>query len=134
MSRMSGLADMWAELSARRFLARLTEQVGTAGLVAAATAPALLATIDQHAAAVRDIVAFGVEGSAVVAGAVLLAGYARGLVDHAREQGWPLRTPDTPTSWSGADWLIMRLVGVCALARSVDQPGYSFRQVGVESQ
>jgi uncharacterized protein DUF6401 len=124
---MAALADMWAEHSARRFLARLTEQVGTAGLAAAAAAPALLATIDQHAAAVRDIVAFGVEGSAVVAGAVLLAGYARGLVDHAKEQGWLFRKPDSTANWFHADWLTMRLVGVCALARSVDQPGYSFR-------
>jgi hypothetical protein len=85
---MFGLIPALAEASARRRLADLHDQVGRPGMAAAAAVPALTAVVDQHAAAVRDILAVGVEGSLTVAGVVLLAGYARGLVDQARELGW----------------------------------------------
>jgi Family of unknown function (DUF6401) len=114
---MAGLADMWAEWSARRFLSRLADQVGVSGLAAAATAPALLAAVDQHSAAVRDIVTYGVEGSAAVASVVLLAGYAKGVLDQAQKQGWRFRGPIT----AAADWTTVRLIGVCALAGGLDQ-------------
>ena len=112
---MTGLADMWAEFSARRFLRRLMDHVGIAGLSAAAATPALLASIDQHSAAVRDIVSYGVEGSAAGGSVVLLAGYARGVLDQARNQGWRLVLPVTAT-----DWTTVRLLGVCALARGLE--------------
>ena len=107
-----------AEFSARRKLDRLHELLG-GGLLAAAAVPGLLAAIDQHSAAVRDILAFGVEGSAAVAGAVLLAGYASGLVDEARERGWRFAAP---ADWAAPDWFTARLLGVCALARRLDEP------------
>ncbi|HJQ48301.1 MAG TPA: DUF6401 family natural product biosynthesis protein [Amycolatopsis sp.] len=108
------------EFSARRTLDNLHQQVG-AGLLAAAAVPGLTAAIDQHAAAVRDIVTMGVEGSAAVAGAVLLAGYARGLVDAAREAGWRFTSP---ADWTQADWFTARLLAVCALAKHIDRPDY----------
>jgi Family of unknown function (DUF6401) len=118
---MVSLLAFWTEFSARRTLARLHEQLG-AGLLAASALPALSATIDQHAAAVRDIVAMGVEGSAAVAGVVLLAGYARGVVDQAAELGWRFTPPVDAGAWANADWFTSRLLAVCALVEQCDQP------------
>ncbi len=111
------------ERSARRALERLHEQLGTAGLVAAATVPGLAAVVDQHAAAVRDILTTGVESGAAVAGAVLLAGYAQGIQDHIRERGLTLAVPTDTTEWRTASWFHVRLLAVCSLARNV-LPGH----------
>ncbi|MFD9894923.1 DUF6401 family natural product biosynthesis protein [Amycolatopsis sp. NPDC059027] len=119
---MRELVTSWVESSARRTLAGLNERLGTAGLAAAAAVPGLAAALDQHSAAVRDILASGVETSAAVAGVVLLAGYARGLLDEATGRGWTLRVPADLPAWTAADWLTTRLVGVCALAATIDTP------------
>ena len=111
------------ERSARRVLARLHEQVGTAGLAAAAAIPALGAVVDQHAASVRDILTAGVEPGVAVAGTVLLAGYAQGVLDHLRETGAPVHAPKDPAGWLGADWASVRLLAVCSLARTL-RPGH----------
>lgn len=97
--------------------------MGTAGLVAAATVPGLAAVVDQHAAAVRDILTTGVESGAVVAGAVLLAGYAQGIQDHIRERGLTLAVPSDATEWQSASWFHVRLLAVCSLAKNV-LPGH----------
>jgi hypothetical protein len=127
---MASLAAHWVEFNARRALSALHYQVGAAGLLATAAAPGIGAGIDQHAAAVRDIVAVGVAESAAVAGVVLLAGYARGLLEQAKEMGWQLTVPANPTAWATADWLTCRLVGVCALAKRMDDPGYRLDDPG----
>ncbi|WP_245976039.1 DUF6401 family natural product biosynthesis protein [Amycolatopsis palatopharyngis] len=119
---MSSLTDIWVESAARRTLARLNEQIGSAGLTAVAATPWLAAAVDQHSAAVRDIIEFGVEGSAAMAGVVLLAGYARGLLDRARETGWTVPVPVEGKPWAHTDWMTTRLLGVCALARTIDEP------------
>lgn len=106
------------ERSARRVLDHLHEQVGTAGLAAAAAIPGLGAMVDQHAAAVRDILTAGVESGAV-AGTVLLAGYAQGVLDHLRESGTSLYAPQDSFGWLRADWASMRLLAVCDLARNL---------------
>lgn len=111
------------ERSARRALERLNDQLGTAGLLAAATIPGLAAMVDQHEAAIRDILTAGVESGAVVAGAVLLAGYAQGIQDHLRERGLALPIPADETEWSTATWFHVRLLAVCSLARNV-LPGH----------
>jgi len=108
---MLGFISHWADLSARRMLTHLDDRISAPGM---ATVPALTAAVDQHAAAVRDILVIGVEGSTGV-GPVLLAGYARGLLDHAKEQGWPVGV-------GTVDWLHTRLLAVCELARRVDEP------------
>jgi hypothetical protein len=113
---MAGLVANWLHAAARSTLARLDEQFGAAGLLAAAAMPGLAAAIDQHSAAVRDILTYGVEGSAAVAGAVLLAGYARGLLDEATAQGRRPTAPDDAGGWASADWVSLRLLAVCALA------------------
>lgn len=109
-------------------LERLHEQIGAAGLVAAAAVPGLAAVVDQHAAAVRDILTVGAGSGVAVAGAVVLAGYAQGVLDHLRERGHPVRVPRDVAGWRHADWASVRLVAVCALARSV-RPGEPVRSV-----
>ncbi|MFI7678092.1 DUF6401 family natural product biosynthesis protein [Actinophytocola sp. NPDC049390] len=111
------------ERSARRTLERLHEQLGTAGLVAAASVPGLAAVLDQHSAAVRDILTTGVESGATVAGAVLLAGYAQGIQDHIRERGLTLPIPTDVIEWREASWFHVRLLAVCSLATNV-LPGH----------
>jgi hypothetical protein len=75
-------------LSARRWLNKLHDDVGAAGLAAAAALPGLSATVDQHAAAVRDATTLGLETTA------------------------------DPTAWRTADWTSLRLAAVCALAQT----------------
>ena len=93
--------------NARRWISELSDRIGMAGWTALAVTPALLAEVDQHGAAVRDILLFGVEGAGTVAAVVLLASYAQGLLEH--ETDW------TPTSWLG-----VRLMAVCQLAHAHD--------------
>lgn len=99
-----------------RWLSRVMDQFGAAGLAAATADPGLLAMIDQHAAAVRDVLRSRQERSATAAGVVLLAGYARGLLDRS---GTDLRRVSERLDgrWPDADWLTLRLLGVCALSR-----------------
>lgn len=105
------------EVSARKILTRLHKTHGMPALAAAAELPALSAALDQHAAAVRDILELGVEGAARVPMSVLLAGYARGLLDHVREAAaehdMTSATPGDLGSWANADWLQLRLASVC---------------------
>lgn len=91
--------------------------------MAATTVPGLAAVLDQHEAAVRDILTTGVEASAAVAGTVLLAGYARGIQDHLRERGLSLPIPTDATEWRTASWFHVRLLAVCSLARNM-LPGH----------
>ncbi|WIV61783.1 DUF6401 family natural product biosynthesis protein [Amycolatopsis nalaikhensis] len=98
----------WFESRAWEFLEALADQVGRPAV------PGLTAEVDQHAAAVRDILVLGVEASATVAAAVLLAAYARGLLDQVREE--------TGRPWApvpgGTGWVQLRLLAVCQLARA----------------
>jgi hypothetical protein len=95
----------WRENNARRWISDLSDRIGVTGWAALALTPALAAEVDQHGAAVRDILLLGVEGAGTVAAIVLLAAYARGLLDEAGESEW------TTTSWLG-----VRLMAVCQLA------------------
>ncbi len=103
------------ETSAQRQLQQLNIEFGVPAAAVAAVVPGLSAQLDQHAAAVRDILDLGVENSARVPIAILLAGYARGLVDHFAERadGFLAGAPD---SWHYADWLQLRLAAVCTHA------------------
>jgi len=97
----------WREKNARQWISELSDRIGMAGWTALAVTPALAAEVDQHGAAVRDILLLGVEGAGTVAAVVLLASYARGLLDHS---------PD----WSPTSWLGVRLMAVCQLAHAHD--------------
>ncbi|RDI34929.1 DUF6401 family natural product biosynthesis protein [Lentzea flaviverrucosa] len=99
----------WREKNARQWISELSDRIGVAGWAALALTPALAAEVDQHGAAVRDILLFGVEGAGTVGAVVLLAAYGRGLLDNALESDW------APTSWLG-----VRLMAVCQLAHVHD--------------
>jgi hypothetical protein len=99
----------WREKSARQWISDLSDRIGVTRWAALAVTPALAAEVDQHAAAVRDILLLGVEGAGTVGAVVLLAAYGRGLLDHALESEW------THTSWLG-----VRLMAICQLAHVHD--------------
>ncbi|NIK59070.1 DUF6401 family natural product biosynthesis protein [Kribbella shirazensis] len=97
------------ESAARRELAVLKDQL-LAGL--GAYSPALQAAIDQHAAAVRDILGL----TAGSAGPVELAAYARGVQDSAAERGWRI-------DGAGDDWVMVRLLATVSLSSSERRSG-----------
>jgi hypothetical protein len=97
-------------------LDEMMARVGVDGLTAALTDPALLAQVDQHAAAVREaLVAAGRDVSADA-----LAGYARSIAFAARRAGStvpaPGEAPITAAAWREADFHSIRLLAVCAIA------------------
>ena len=112
----SAVADLAAARNARAALLSLSASVGRAGLAAANRDPGLLAAVDQHAAAVRD----SLFGDLRPLNEVVLAGYAHGIQGAAQEHGWQL--PTGPVDWTAADWVLTRLLAVCALARCLPRP------------
>jgi hypothetical protein len=92
----------------------LLNRFGRAGLATAALRPGLAAAIDQHTAAIRDAL-FG-DFRPITPDA--LAGYAQGIREYAAERGWTM--PATPVDWRRCDWVLVRLLAVCAIA---DHPG-----------
>jgi len=108
LGAMSWLRTWW-EAAAVRELAVLRAKLRGEGFDG--VGPHLRAAIDQHAAAVRDILAL----TAGRVGPVQLAAYSRGVQDVAADRGW------RPSRYSGApDWVTLRLLAVCDLA-SADQ-------------
>ena len=100
-------------LTAHAVLDQLMAQVGVDGLVAALRNPGLLAAIDQHAAAIRDSLSVDVRPLT----AIILAAYAEGVRDAAFRHGW--EPPAGAIDWSTPDWVLYRLLAVCALARTL---------------
>jgi Family of unknown function (DUF6401) len=109
----SGAAARAALRSAHASLGELTASVGTTGLLAADRSPGLLAAVDQHAAGIRESLAVDVRPLT----AVILAAYAEGVRDAAFKHGW--RPPAGPIDWSEPDWVLLRLLAVCQLARTL---------------
>jgi hypothetical protein len=107
--------------SARAFavLDDLTSRVGVDGLTAALAEPGLLAVVDQHGAAIRE----AIRRSGRRLDADALAGYATSIVAAAYRMGREL--PDAGEAgdidWARAEWHLIRLVAVCALA---DESGW----------
>lgn len=97
--------------AARAALADLADRIGTPGLAAAADLPGLRAELDQHVAALRDLLGEPGRGPSPIS----LASYADGLRDMAGDLGWQLPGPDR-VDWSRAPWLLVRLVAVCQIA------------------
>lgn len=94
---------MYGDLS--ELLHGLILDIGEAGVAKMADDPGLAAEVDQHAAAVRDVIA---KSGGEVHEAALLE-YLHGFADTAFEQGW----------WPGDeyDWQLVRIIAVCSLAR-----------------
>src|SRR5256885_17030955 len=101
--------------AARAALADLTERIGTPGLAAAATLPGLLAELDQHGAALRDLLGENDRAPSPIG----LAGYADGLRDMAGDLGWHLPQAHQ-VDWARASWLLVRLLAVCQLPAPTD--------------
>jgi Family of unknown function (DUF6401) len=106
----SAVADLAAARNARAALLVLMDTVGDSGLAVASAAPGLMAAVDQHAAAIRD----SLFGDMRPLTEIALAGYAHGIREAAHDHGW--RAPERPVDWTRADWVLTRLLGVCALA------------------
>jgi hypothetical protein len=100
--------------AARVTLADLAARIGTAGLAAAATRPGLAAAVDQHAAALWDLLGDDDQTPTEIG----LAGYADGLRDMASGLGWHLPQPRS-VDWDTAPWLVVRLVAVCQVAAAL---------------
>ncbi len=97
--------------AARAALADLDRRVGIPGLAAVTRLPGLLAEVDQHAAALRDLLGDAGHPPSPIG----LAGYADGLRDMAGDLGWQVPGPEA-VDWARAPWLLVRLVAVCQLA------------------
>jgi Family of unknown function (DUF6401) len=109
----SGAAARAALRSANASLAELTATLGDTGLAAAAGSPGLLAALDQHVAGVRESLSADTRPLTPV----VLAAYAEGVRDAAFQHGW--QAPDGPIDWSRPDWVLYRLLAVCAIARTL---------------
>ena len=109
----SAVADLAAARNARAALRVLMSSCGEEGLTVADGHTGLLAAVDQHAAAVRD----SLFGDLRPLNVVTLAGYAHGLQEAAHEHGW--RPPAGAVDWTRADWVLTRLLAICALARTL---------------
>ncbi|MCW2638146.1 MAG: hypothetical protein JWP76_452 [Dactylosporangium sp.] len=104
-------AGLWG---AQLALAQLRERIVAGGLSAMRADPALLADVDQHAAAVRDALT---EVSGRVS-AVGLAAYADGVADTAASNGWQLPADLDGQEWSTPSWPLVRLLAVCVVAEA----------------
>ncbi|WP_433790381.1 DUF6401 family natural product biosynthesis protein [Actinoplanes sp. CA-252034] len=112
------IAAVSAARSAGAYLDDMMARVGVDGLTAAFAEPALLARLDQHAAAVREALL----DAGRVTDAEGLAAYARSLAAGAVRSGRPLPEPGF-APMSGAEWLaagfpLLRLVAVCLVAEA----------------
>ena len=111
----SGAAARAAMRSAQTCLDELTVAVGSTGFPAAAASPSLLAAVDQHTAGIRDSLCADTRPLT----AVILAAYAEGVRDAAVKHGW--QPPAGPIDWAEQDWVLLRLLAVCALAKTLSQ-------------
>jgi hypothetical protein len=107
-----------AAVPADMFLDEMMARVGVDGLAAAFAEPGLLATVDQHAAAVREALL----GAGRAVDAEGLAAYARSIAAAAVRMRRPLPepglAPTTVAGWAGAGWPLLRVVAVCLIAES----------------
>ncbi|MEU8239850.1 DUF6401 family natural product biosynthesis protein [Actinoplanes missouriensis] len=113
------VAPLAAAVAARPAGAHLDEmmaRIGVDGLAAAFASPALLARVDQHAAAVRDALA-DADREVDADG---LSAYARSIAAGVARTGRTLPAPgEAPVSaavWLDAEWSLLRLLGVCLIA------------------
>jgi hypothetical protein len=95
-------------------LARLDAQLGVLGRAVTPYRPGLLATIDQHAAEVRETLADD-DGSIE---ATALAAYADGVRDVASARGVDPVAAALAGQWDDPPWALLRLLAVCELTGS----------------
>jgi hypothetical protein len=90
---------------------QMIDEVGEEGVAAMERIPGLAAAVDQHASAIRDVIA----GSGEQLSPQVLRDYLEGFTDAAIERGW----------WPGDDfdWETVRVIAVCALIRELHEHG-----------
>jgi hypothetical protein len=113
------------EWSAHRVLRRLMDTVGRPGLRSAAREPGLAALLDQHAAAVRDIVrdphpsgrgqVATLAPTRTASTCIKLAAYARSLQEEQRRSGASI-TMQQDGTWRPTDWTTLRLIAICQVS------------------
>jgi hypothetical protein len=96
----------------RRFLDGLMARVGVDGLVAAFRCSELMTLVNRHADEVRDSVAM----DAVTVEPGPLADYAAVILADAMHAGRLLPDDPAKVDWHRAEWYLLRLVAVCAVA------------------
>jgi hypothetical protein len=100
-------------ITAHAVLDQLMANVGVDGLVAAMRSPGLMAAVDQHAAAIREVLRAAGRPVDIFS----LAGYARSVLAMLSRGGHSLPEPDA-IDWSRADNQLLRLVAICQLAEA----------------
>lgn len=114
----STTADPGTVEPAHALLDEMMARVGVDGLAAALADVALLAQVDQHAAAVRE--SLHRAGREVDADG--LAAYTRSIVAAAHRMGRPVPEPGqayvSGSAWLTAEWHLLRLVAVCMVAEA----------------
>jgi hypothetical protein len=98
-----------------QLLATLSARVGEAGLAAAHSDPDLSAEILRHEADVRAWL--GAQGLAVSRQSI--AGYAAVLLAAAQRCGRVLPSDPQGYDWSAAEWYLLRLLAICAMATAI---------------
>jgi len=115
-SDFNAIADSTSTERAHRVLDDLMARVGVDGLTAALAHPGLLAHLDQHGAAVRE----AVRRSGRRITPETLAGYGGSVAAAAHRMGRAIPAPgeaDLPgVDWLHAEWHLLRLLAVCAMA------------------
>ncbi|MEV5712069.1 DUF6401 family natural product biosynthesis protein [Actinoallomurus sp. NPDC052274] len=94
---------------AREVVRQMIDEVGEEGIAAMKRMPGLAAAVDQHAAAIRDLVA---EAGQELTPRVLRE-YLENFTDAAIERGW----------WPAEefDWETVRVVAVCSLIQELQE-------------
>lgn len=89
---------------------QMIAEVGEDGIAEMVRNPGLAAAVDQHAAAVRDVIT--ASGAAMTPGVLL--DYLYGFTDAAIERGW----------WpaDAFDWETTRVIAVCSVIRELGVP------------
>jgi hypothetical protein len=98
-----------------QLLATLGARVGEAGLAAARPDPGLSAEVLRHEAEIRAWL--GGQGLAVSRQSV--AGYAAVLLAAAQRCGRILPSDPQGYDWSTAEWYLIRLLAICAMATTI---------------
>jgi hypothetical protein len=120
---LPGIGYFWGmpnELS--EIVLHLAGEAGQTGLAWSAGAVGREASVDQHAAEVRDALAgHSLTGPGRRVTPAMLLEYAQGFLEAAVARGWwpPHRRGGAP---AGPDWESLRLAAVCRLVMEAERP------------
>ena len=95
-----------------QLLASLQDRVGDAGLLAAGRDGALGSSVDVHKEQVRA----WLTGQGLAVSRQSIAGYAAVLLAAAQRCGRQLPADPQRYDWSGAEWYLIRLIALSAMA------------------